>query len=97
MTCKKHIWMETESNNSGEPTKYKCVNCTMVYEVKPKLNDYVQKHFDAKNSLINRISENKQKIELIKQYIMDFNQKIHLEHLEKENFTLNNLLTNYII
>lgn len=96
MTCK-HVWFEIESDNNGKPTKYKCVLCEMVYDVKPKLNNYIQKHFDAKNSIINKIYENKQKIEFIKRYPIDFNQKIHLEHLETELLTLNRLLTRYNI
>ena len=91
-----HIWYQIESDNNGKPTKYKCIACNMVYEIKPKLNDYVSKHFDAKNSIINRIHENTQKIEFIKRYPIDFNPKIQFEHLVRENLTLNLLLSNYI-
>lgn len=96
MTCK-HVWYQIESDNNGRPTLYRCVLCNMKYEVKQKVKDYIQKHFDAKNSIINKICENKQKIEFIKRYPMDFNQKIHLEHLETENLTLNRMLTKFTI
>lgn len=95
MTTHRHIWYEIESDSLGKPTKYKCISCNMVYNIKPKVFDYVSKHLEAKNSLINRIAENKQKIELIRLYKIDFNDKIHLEHLEREIITLNKLLTQY--
>ena len=91
MTCKKHIWMETESNNSGEPTKYKCINCPLIYVVKRdvKSSDY----FDKVNSIHNRIYENIQKIEFIKFNPIGFNESLHLNHLTNENRVLETLLS----
>lgn len=96
MDCK-HLWLELESDNLGKPTKYRCVLCNQEYTVKPKVLDYFKDYFDSINSIKNRISENKQRIELIKLSPKDINSKIHLEHLENEIITLNKLLSQYKI
>jgi len=86
----KHVWMEIESDNLGKPTKYKCVNCSLIYVVKKdvKSSDY----FDKVNSIHNRIYENIQKIEVIKLNPISFNESLHLNHLTNENRALLTLL-----
>lgn len=96
MTCK-HFWMELESDNTGKPTKYRCVLCNLEYTVKPKINDYFKEYFDTINSLKNRIAENKQRIVFINQNPIGVSEKIHLEQLYNEIITLNGLLEQYKI
>lgn len=86
----KHIWCEIESDNLGKPTKYKCVNCPLIYVVKKdaKANDY----FDKVNSIYNRIHENIQKIEIIKLNPIGLNESLHLNHLTNENKVFETLL-----
>ena len=90
MACKKHVWMEIESDPFGKPTKYKCINCPAIYTIKEdvKSSDY----FDKINSIHNRVYENIQKIELIKLSPIGFNESLHLNHLKNENRTFETLL-----
>lgn len=89
MACK-HVWMEIESDLLGKPTKYKCVNCPLIFVVKRnvKPSDY----FDKVNSIHNRIYENIQKIKLIKLNPIGFNESLHLNHLTNENRIFETLL-----
>ena len=86
----KHYWREIESDELGRPIKYKCVSCTLIYEIVK--NSEPSEYFDKINSLHNRIKENNQKIEFIHLNLVGFNEKIHLEHLEKETTILTRLL-----
>jgi len=89
MACK-HVWMEIESDLFGKPTKYKCVNCPVIYVVKKDVrsSDYL----DKINSIRNRTYENIQKIEFIKLNPIGFNESLHLNHLINENKTFEILL-----
>lgn len=88
--CKKHIWREIESDINGKPTKYKCLNCPLIFHVKNDIESC--KYFDKRNSIFIKIKENKQRIALIKLNPIGFNEKIHLEHLSKENANLREML-----
>jgi len=90
MECK-HFWMEIESDNLGRPTKYKCVNCPLIYNVK-KDDVNPSDYFDKVNSIHNRINENIQRIELIKLNPIGFNERLHLNHLTNENKVFETLL-----
>lgn len=90
-TCNnKHIWKEIESDNLGRPTKYKCVNCPQTYEIKKHTNS--NEYFDKRNSIFNKMKENIQKIAFILLNPIGTNEKIHLEHLSKENAKLREIL-----
>jgi len=98
MTCK-HDWYEIESDNLGRPIKYKCGKCLLIYQVKllKDVKDWKKEYFDTINSLTNRITENIQKIELLKITPFSINEKIHLQHLQKENIQLWKILNQYKI
>jgi len=81
--CKNnHVWREIESDLNAKPTKYKCLNCPLIYNVKKGVNpgDY----FDRKNSVKNRIAENKQKIAMINLHNIGINERLHIDHLKIE-------------
>lgn len=96
----KHIWFEIESNEIGQPIKYKCKKCLKEYIVKGTetnisrgakavkevltIFSQFQPYFDKINSLLNRIEENEQKIAFIKLNPIGSNQTIHLKQLQKE-------------
>ena len=90
---KKHEFREIESDFKGRPVKYKCVACNMVYTVKKdiKATDYL----DKKNNINNRIAENQQKIRLIEFRTVGGNERIHINHLQREITTLNKLIKKY--
>ena len=84
MCDKNGFWLEIESNLRGKPTKYKCINCNQIRDVKEQ-NDYISRI----NDIHNRIAENKQKIGLIMlREAFGCDERIHLEHLRCELKTL---------
>ena len=46
------------------------------------------KYFDKKPSILNKITENNQKIALISLNPIDYNEHLHITHLRRENATL---------
>jgi len=55
MTCK-HIWKQIETDSLGNPIKYKCVICLLIYKIKKKFNP--NSYLDKRNSFFNRMKEN---------------------------------------
>ena len=51
-----------------------------------------KRYFDKKNSIFNRIKENQQKIKIIELNDIGFNERLHIEHLIKENDKFRELL-----
>lgn len=79
--CKKHEWRVIETDKTGNPTKYKCLNCLLIHVKKKHLCEY----FDVLNSICNRILENKQKISIIKLNPLNtINDKLLINNLQKE-------------
>lgn len=98
MTCKHGVWFEIESDVLGIPIKYKCRDCGLIYKIKINLKDvenWKKEYFDTINSLSNRIAENRQRIELIQLTPLSVNEKIHIQHLQKENVQLYKILNQY--
>lgn len=82
----KHFWREIESNDLGQPTKYKCVHCLLERAI--KRNFGAKSYFDQLNSIKTRIKENDQKIDFIRLNPVGTNEKLHIFHLKKENKNL---------
>lgn len=97
MVKHKHQWLEIESDELGIPTKYMCVLCPIIYVIRKSrtIEDWKNEHFDTINSITNRIKENIQRISIIKLNPIGANEKIHVEHLEKEIIQLNRILNQY--
>ena len=86
----KHIWKQIETDSLGRPIKYKCINCLVIYKIKKKItpNSYLNK----RNSIFNRMKENTKKIGLITRNHIEFDERLHINHLAKENAKFRELL-----
>lgn len=93
----KHYWLQVESDYLGKPTKYICVLCPLIYHVVrlKSINDWKKDRMDTLNSLTNKIAENIQKISFIELNPIGTNEKLHINHLQKEIVQLNKLLQQY--
>ena len=80
---KKHIFREIESDKNGKPIKYKCIACNLIYEVKKDINP--KDYFDVRNSIFNKMKENTQKINFINLNSIGLAERIHIDHLTREN------------
>ena len=86
MCNKNGYWIQLESNNLGEPTKYKCIKCNQNLDIIKHIN-----YIEQRNDIRNRITKNRQKIATINLKKKGFNEKIHIDHLNKEIVLLKQL------